>query len=103
MSEAPAAPADDAVARCAVAVIHARSTHGPAREAAVDDAVRELERVPGDGPATGTLAADLVRMLLRPDGPPDVQRLRVLDPLIARADRHPRPIRTGRGSAPPPG
>jgi CHAT domain-containing protein len=89
---APAAPAhhaDDAVARCAVAVIHARSTRGPAREAAVDDAVRELERVPGDGPATGTLAADLVRLLLRPDGPPDVQRLRVLDPLIARADRHP--------------
>ncbi|HTJ35741.1 MAG TPA: hypothetical protein VL738_21175, partial [Dactylosporangium sp.] len=92
MFGAPAAPAhhaDDAVARCAVAVIHARSTRGPAREAAVDDAVRELERVPGDGPATGTLAADLVRLLLRPDGPPDVQRLRVLDPLIARADRHP--------------
>ncbi|MGI5243742.1 CHAT domain-containing protein [Dactylosporangium sp. CA-139066] len=84
MSEEPA----DVVARCAVAVIHARTSRGAARAAAVDNAVRELAGLPPGGPAGAVLAADIIRLLLRPEGP-DLPRLRALEPLLARADRHP--------------
>jgi hypothetical protein len=82
-------PEEPSVARCAAAVLHARIADPTDRDAALRAAVAELELLPATEPAGGTLAADLVRMLIRLDPRTEVHLLRALDGLVTIADRHP--------------
>lgn len=82
-------PEEPDVARCAAAVLQARTSSGARHDEAVRTAVAELERLPAAEPAGSVLAADLVRVLMHLDPRTEIHRLRPLDTLVTIADRHP--------------